>query len=246
MPPVVAIIPARLGSTRFPRKVLAAETGWPLIRHVWARARQASSVERVVIATDSDEVARVVRGFGGECVLTGEHANGTSRLAEASRVLGLPDDAIVVNVQGDEPEMEPGVIDAAVGALRESRVDAATVASAFAPGEDPADPNLVKVVLAGDGTALYFSRARIPFVREGGEATPPLRHVGLYVYPAGVLRRYVELPMSPLERCEMLEQLRLLHHGLRIAVAVREVRSGGIDTPEQYAAFVRRHGAARV
>lgn len=245
MTQAIAIIPARLGSTRFPRKVLAAATGRPLIQHVWERTRAASRVARVVVATDASEVADAVRAFGGESVLTGEHPNGTSRLAEAADRLSLGDDAMIVNVQGDEPEIEPSVIDAAVEAAARPGVGVGTVASPFAQGENPRDPNLVKVVLAADGSALYFSRALIPFPREGGEPAAPLRHVGIYAYRAGTLRRYVSLEPSPAERCELLEQLRLLHHGVRIGVAVRDVRTAGIDTPAQYDAFVARWASAQ-
>lgn len=238
---VVAIIPARLGSTRFPRKVLANATGKPLIQHVWESARLASSLSRVVIATDSHEVRDAVLAFGGECVMTREdHPNGSSRLAEAADALCLADHDIVVNVQGDEPEIDPGCIDVAVASLRSTSADAATIASPFAADEDPANPNLVKVVLARDGTALYFSRSLIPHTRHGGTPLTPLRHVGLYVYRAATLRTYVQLAPTPLEQSEMLEQLRLLEHGLRIAVAVRTVTTTGIDTPAQYTEFVNR------
>jgi 3-deoxy-manno-octulosonate cytidylyltransferase (CMP-KDO synthetase) len=243
----VAIIPARLGSTRFPGKVLAADTGWPLIRHVWESARRARTLSRVLVATDDARVLDACRGFGAEAVLTrADHANGTSRLAEAADALGLPDASLVVNVQGDEPDLEPPIIDAAVHAIESSHADAATVASPFQPGEDPADPNLVKAVLRQDGTAMYFSRALVPHRRDRGAPVhaEPLRHVGLYVYRAGFLRRYVTLAPTPLEQTEMLEQLRVLEHGYSMAVAVRPCRAGGIDTPEQYAAFVARWRAA--
>lgn len=238
---VVAIIPSRLGSTRFPRKVLANATGKPLIQHVWESARLASSLSRVVIATDSHEVRDAVLAFGGECVMTREdHPNGSSRLAEAADALCLADHDIVVNVQGDEPEIDPDCIDAAVLSLVDSNAHVATIASPFATHEDPANPNLVKVVLARDSTALYFSRSLIPHTRQGGTPLTPLRHVGLYVYRAATLRKYIKLAPTPLEQSEMLEQLRLLEHGLRIAVAVFPVTTTGIDTPEQYADFVRR------
>lgn len=249
MSDAIAIIPARLGSTRFPRKVLAARTGKPLIRHVWERARAAGSLSRVVIATDDAEVLEAVRRFGGEAVMTSpSHPNGSSRLAEAASILGLADDALVVNVQGDEPEMDPGVIDAAVGLARSSGAEVATVASPLAPHESFDNPNIVKVVMRADGMALYFSRAKIPFPREGGaagtpKAAPALKHVGLYVYRAAFLRRYVTLPPTPLERTEMLEQLRVLEHGYRIAVVVRACDMVGVDTPEQYEAFVAREAA---
>lgn len=242
MSAVIAIIPARLASTRFPRKVLANVTGKPLVQHVYERAAAATCVSRVLVATDALEVFEAVRSWGGEAVMTGEHPNGTSRVAEAARLLGLADADIVVNVQGDEPEVDPDAIDDAVGALRSSGSEVATLATPLSSIQDASDPNLVKVVLARDGTALYFSRSPIPFLREGGTVTRSLRHVGLYAYSVRVLWRYVQLPPTPLEQSEMLEQLRLLEHGLRIALAVRDCAPPGIDTPEQYAAFVKRHG----
>lgn len=245
---VVAIIPARLASTRLPGKVLLDRTGKPLIRHVYEAARRAARPSRWVIACDDARVLEVCRGFGAEAVLTRvDHPNGTSRLAEAASILGLGDGTIVVNVQGDEPELDAGLIDAAVGALESAGSEAATVASPFGPEEDPSNPNIVKVVLRKDSTALYFSRSRLPFLRDAGTAgaVAPLRHVGLYVYRAAFLRTYVSLAETDLERTESLEQLRILWHGYRIAVAVRESRGAGIDTPEQYEAFVRRVTSGR-
>ncbi|MBL0926147.1 MAG: 3-deoxy-manno-octulosonate cytidylyltransferase [Phycisphaerales bacterium] len=236
-----AIIPARLGSTRFPEKVLADATGWPLVRHVHERARLAASVSRVVVATDHPRVMDAVRAFGGECVMTSaEHPNGSSRLAEAAGLLGLGPDDVIVNVQGDEPELDPGLIDAAVGALRATPgADAATIASPIDRAADAADANVVKVVLRADHSALYFSRAPIPHYRDG-DGTGWLRHVGLYAYRTAYLRRYVRMPETPLERAEKLEQLRILENGGVIAVAVRPSSHAGVDTPEQYAAFVAR------
>lgn len=242
----VAIIPARLASTRFPRKVLADATGMPLIWHVYERAKLAPSVSRVVIATDAQEVADVVRARGGEVVMTSvDHPNGTSRLAEAAATLGLAPDQIVVNVQGDEPELDPSAIDHAVAAIQKTGAPVATVATPLESAADAANPAIVKVVLRLDGTALYFSRAMIPFDRDASGAAGPLRHLGLYVYRAGFLARYVQLERTPLERTEMLEQLRILEHGHAIAVAVVATRGEGIDTPEQYAAFVTRWKAQR-
>lgn len=243
----IAIIPARLGSTRFPGKVLAAETGKPMVQHVAEAAEKAASISRVVVACDEERIAEALKPFGTEIVMTRrDHPNGTSRLHEAADKLGLAPDAIVVNVQGDEPEIEPSVIDAAVSALVGSGEPVATVGSPFAAGEDPANPNIVKVVCrpGADGVAraLLFSRARVPFVRDPGEpgAVEPLKHVGLYVYRAGFLGEYVGWPETPLERTEKLEQLRVLEHGLGIAVAVLLTSHHGIDTPEQYAQFVAR------
>lgn len=243
-PPVISIIPARLASQRFPGKVLASETGKPLIRHVWESASRATLPTRVVIATDEARVAEVCRGFGAECVMTrADHPNGSSRLAEACEILKLPADAVVVNVQGDEPEIDPSLIDAAAEMLLTTSADVSTIASPMRDDEDAANPNVVKVVLARDGRALYFSRAMIPHDRDrvaSGAPAKPLRHVGLYAYRRRVLAEYVRLPESPLEVTEKLEQLRLLENGYSIMVAVREARHAGIDTPEQYAEFVTR------
>lgn len=243
---VVGVVPARLASSRFPEKVLASETGKPLVVHVLDQARKARSLDRVVVAADHARIVAAVEQHGGQAVLTREdHPNGTSRLAEVAAKLAESPDDIFVNVQGDEPEIEPETIDAAVELLRSSPwADVATIASPFAPGESPDDPNLVKVVLGEGGRALYFSRAPIPFHRDAAKgASPrakPLRHVGLYAYRAGFLPVFLGWPPSALEETESLEQLRVLEHGRGIAVAIRDVRSQGIDTPEQYAAFVRR------
>ena len=244
--PTIAIIPARLGSTRFPRKVLASQTGQSLIAHVWERARAAPSIDRVVVATDDAEVVNAVHGFGGESVMTrADHPNGTSRLAEAAALLGLADDAIIVNVQGDEPELDPGLIDAAVAVAKETRAEVTTVASPFGSGESVDDPNIVKVVRRLDGTALYFSRAAIPHVRVGGRPLTPLRHVGIYLYRHAFLKVYAKMGSSPIEQCEMLEQLRVLEHGYSIAVVEHAFFGRGVDTPEQYAEFVARWRNAR-
>ncbi|HYF14704.1 MAG TPA: 3-deoxy-manno-octulosonate cytidylyltransferase [Phycisphaerales bacterium] len=244
---VVGVIPARLGSTRLPGKVLLDRTGRPLVRHVWENAARAASLSRLVIAADDERVLAAARGFGAEALMTRpDHPNGTSRIEEAARALGLRDDDAVVNIQGDEPEIDPGLIDAAAERLLAGGVRAATVASPFNPGEDPSDPAVVKVVLRRDGTALYFSRSVLPFARVPGvPGAEPLRHVGLYAYRAGFLREYVRLAPTPLERAESLEQLRVLEHGFAIGVAVRQSAAGGIDTPEQYEAFVQRQAERR-
>ena len=240
----IAIIPARLGSTRFPGKVLADATGKPLIQHVAEAAARARSVERVLIATDDQSVLERVRAFGVECVMTStEHANGTSRLAEAAEKLGIADEQIIVNVQGDEPELDPAIIDAAVDALRASRAPVSTVAASIDRAL-AADPNIVKVVRRADGAALYFSRSLIPCDRDnaGGADAAALRHIGLYAYRRSFLKAYLALSPTPLERAEKLEQLRVLEHGYDIAVAVCDSADSavGIDTPAQYEAFVAR------
>lgn len=250
---VVVVIPARWGSTRFPGKVLAPIAGRPMIQWVHERAREVA--KRVIVATDDERVAVAVRGFGGEVVLTrADHANGTSRIAEVAESLH---EEIVVNVQGDEPGLEPSLIDAAAAALRSSgrTVPMATIASPFRDDEDPADPNIVKVVVGRNGRALYFSRSLIPFARDatrsatskgrasGADAAaapaPPLKHVGLYAYRRRFLATFTQLESTPLERTEQLEQLRVLEHGYDIAVAIRDASSHGIDTPEQLKEFER-------
>ena len=239
MPSAIAIIPARFESVRFPGKVLADRTGKPLIQHVYERTQQAKRVQGVIVAADDERIVEVVQAFGGEARMTRrDHPNGTSRIAEAVADL---DAEIIVNVQGDEPEIEPSLIDLAVRTLeRHGDCPMATLGSPFAHGENPADPNIVKVVVDQSGCALYFSRALIPFDRDGDGRVKPLKHVGLYVYRREFLPNYVSLPPTPLEQAEKLEQLRVLEHGYKIAVAVGEAHFHGIDTPEQYEEFVRR------
>jgi 3-deoxy-manno-octulosonate cytidylyltransferase (CMP-KDO synthetase) len=239
----VAIIPARLGSTRLPGKVLLDKTGKPLIQHVWESAKRAGSLSRVIIASDDAKVLTAAKRFGAEAVMTSsEHLNGTSRLCEAAAALGLSPDQVIVNVQGDEPEVEAEAIDAAVEAMQIAGCSIGTIAVPFASGEDPRDPNCVKVVRGLDGRALYFSRSIIPFDRDGrgGADAACLRHVGIYAYRREFLERYATLAPTPLERAEQLEQLRALQHGFGIGVAVRPSARVGIDTSEQYEAFVER------
>lgn len=237
----VVVIPARYASSRFPGKVLAAIAGRPMIQHVFDRVR--SVAKRVIVATDDERIASVVRGFGGEAVLTrADHPNGTSRVAEVAS--GLHEE-IVVNVQGDEPGIDPAAVEMAVAALRAAgrAVPMATIASPFAQDEDPSDPNIVKVVVGRSGRALYFSRSLIPFDRDQGQRAvgvapaTPLKHIGIYAYRRRFLGTFVELETTPLERTEQLEQLRVLEHGYPIAVAVHATTSHGIDTPEQLTAF---------
>jgi 3-deoxy-manno-octulosonate cytidylyltransferase (CMP-KDO synthetase) len=246
---VTVIIPARMASERFPGKVLAGDTGWPLIRHVWERVRKATSPQRIVIATDDQRVAAAAAGFGAECVMTSSDcANGTMRVAEAARRLDLPPDDIVVNVQGDEPELEPDLIDRAAAALGLTGASMATIAAPMGDDEDAADPNIVKVAGAephdGVAMALYFSRSRIPYPRDPA-APGPLRHIGLYAYRVDFLDKYVLLSPTPLEQAEKLEQLRVLEHNFAIAVAICHSQSHSIDTPEQYGAFVERWRSRR-
>jgi 3-deoxy-manno-octulosonate cytidylyltransferase (CMP-KDO synthetase) len=235
----VAIIPARLASERFPRKVLADATGKPMIVHVAQATAQAETVQRVVIAADCEEIADAAKPSGVEVVLTDpSHPNGTSRVAEAAAILGIDESTLVVNVQGDEPEIEASTIDAAVHALADRDTPVATVAARFADDEDPSNPNIVKVVCNEMGEALYFSRAPIPF----GRGTTPdyYKHIGLYVYRRSFLDLVGSLTETRLEQAEKLEQLRFLEHGYSIAVAPVTASHVGIDTKEQYEAFVQR------
>jgi 3-deoxy-manno-octulosonate cytidylyltransferase (CMP-KDO synthetase) len=230
------VIPARLASTRLPRKPLADIHGAPMVVRVAQRARR-SVASRVLVAADDASIVDACRAHGVDALLTrAGHESGSDRLAEACEALGLDDDEIVVNVQGDEPMIEPALIDATAALLRR-RADCA-MATAAHPIDDAAEfanPNVVKVVLDAEGRALYFSRASIPCRRDGADALPeppPLRHIGLYAYRAAFVRRFPRLAASPLERSEALEQLRALWHGERIAVFVSAARPGpGVDTP---------------
>ncbi len=247
-----AIIPARFGSTRFPGKPLADKTGKPLIQHVVEQVRKAKSVGRIVVATDDQRIHDAVVAFDGEAVMTrADHPNGTSRLAEAVQLLEVSSlksqaSSLILNVQGDEPEIEPDVIDQLVqGLANDPDAPMATLASPFADDEDPLDPNIVKLVIDRQGHALYFSRSLIPHHRDNTSSITNhnshiLKHPGLYAYRRDFLLKYVTLPPTPLEEAEKLEQLRALEHGYKIAVVQTTVRHHGIDTPEQYEAFVRR------
>jgi 3-deoxy-manno-octulosonate cytidylyltransferase (CMP-KDO synthetase) len=237
------IVPARLASTRLPRKPLAEIGGVPMIVRVARRAAQ-SSAASVVVAADHAEIVAACTAHGVEALLTGEHDSGSDRLAEACELLGLQDEQIVVNVQGDEPMLPPALVDAVAALLaRSADCVMSTAANAIEETADFANPNIVKVVLDAAARALYFSRAPIPWPRDAraaGDAAlgsaRPLRHVGLYAYRARFLGRFPLLARSPLEEIERLEQLRVLWHGERIAVHVGDEDSGvGIDTPEDLA-----------
>ena len=239
-----ALIPARLASTRLPNKPLADIAGLPMIVRVAQRAAQ-SSARAVVVAADHANIVAACSAHGIRAVLTrSDHATGSDRLAEACTLLGLDGNDAVINVQGDEPLIDPALIDACA-ALLEARSDCVMSTAAHAIGS-PAEfdnPNVVKVVCDAAGRALYFSRAPIPWWRDGRmsgttqlPSPAPLRHIGLYGYRAGFLRRFPMLEAAPLERIESLEQLRVLWHGERIAVHVAAHAPGpGVDTPEDLA-----------
>lgn len=236
------LIPARLGSTRLPRKPLAEIDGVPMIVRVARRASRSSAID-VTVAADHADIIAACREHGVAAVMTDPaHPTGSDRLAEACVALGFDDTRIVVNVQGDEPLIEPALIDACAGVLdADTQAVASTAAHPIRDPADAANPNVVKVVLDARSRALYFSRAPIPWARDSAgvpdlAARPPLRHVGLYAYRVGFLRRYPQLAASPLEEIERLEQLRILWHGERIAVHVSDGEPGiGVDTPEDLA-----------
>ena len=243
---IIGIIPARLHSTRLPRKLLLAESGKPLLQYTYEAARRAASLSEVIVAADSGEIAAAVRAFGGRCELTGEHPSGTDRIAEIARRLDASTE-MLVNIQGDEPEIDPLLIDRLVETLAaHPQAQMATLAAPVTRREERDAPSCVKVVCADDGRALYFSRSTIPFVRDADpdtlllERSPWLRHIGLYAYRRDFLLRLTDLPPSPLEQLEKLEQLRALEAGAVIQVAVVEHHSVGIDTAEDYARFVER------
>ncbi len=238
----VLVIPARYDSKRLPGKPLLAETGKPLVVHVLERARGARRITRALVATDDPRIVEAVTAAGGEAVLTSETCRcGTERVAEVAA--GMPGEEVFVNLQGDEPEMDPGDIDRLAALLEETEVPMATLAAPFSPGEDPRDPAVVKVVAGPGGDALYFSRAPIPFDRDGDGPARPLHHLGIYGYRRETLLRLAALPVSPLERTERLEQLRALENGIRIRILRVDRAPPGIDTPEGYRAFVRRQAA---
>ncbi|GAA4345226.1 3-deoxy-manno-octulosonate cytidylyltransferase [Variovorax defluvii] len=241
--PFAVLIPARLASTRLPDKPLADIAGLPMVVRVAQRALQ-SGAARVVVAADDARIVAACEAHGIQVLLTRkDHPSGSDRLAEACQLLGLADEEIVVNVQGDEPLIDPALIDAVARTLA-AHPDAAmsTAAHAIHSLEDFLNPNVVKTVLDAQGNALYFSRAPIPWWRDGfAKGTPgalppapaPLRHIGIYGYRTGFVRRFPGLPPAPIEATEALEQLRALWHGHRIAVHVSTHAPGpGIDTPE--------------
>ncbi len=234
---VLAVIPARLGSTRLPRKVLADLGGRPLFLHAVDAAREARTVDDIVVATDAAEVEAAARAAGVRCLLTDPAcASGTDRVAEIAR--RHPGAALLVNVQADEPFLDPAVIDATVEALRADTE--AALATPAAPLADPvlaAAPQVVTVVCDRDGRALYFSRAALPVYRDGvpADGAPWLRHIGLYVYRRDALLDLAAAPRTPLEIAESLEQLRALERGYAIRVVVVAPQAGGVDTADDLA-----------
>lgn len=279
--PVFAIIPARFASSRFPGKPLARETGKFLIQHVVERVRAARGIDQVLVATDDARIADAVASFGAAAVMTDPaHVTGSDRIAEVARTLGGAPDDILLNVQGDEPEIEPDCLSRLVERMRsDPAVPSGTLACPFPPEADPSDPNRVKVVVDRRGRALYFSRALIPFPRDresgrgghpderpesenaphpspdrkGGVCFGPgratsgeahLLHLGVYAYRRAFLLEFAAWPPTRLEQIEKLEQLRIIEHGHAMLVEVVARATAGVDTPQDYAAFVKRWRAA--
>jgi 3-deoxy-manno-octulosonate cytidylyltransferase (CMP-KDO synthetase) len=233
---VVVVIPARYGSTRLPGKPLVSLNGQPMIQRVYTRAKSARRVDRVIVATDDERIVKAVISFGGEARMTRtDHRTGTERVAEvAAHIEG----DVFVNVQGDEPLLDPEAVDTAVAALLEDPEAAvATVATPIKIPADIMDPNVVKVVLDFDDNALYFSRAPIPWVRDTGNSIQVrhLKHLGLYVFQRDALLEYPTLPQGELERIEQLEQLRWMENGTKIRVAEVEHDAVSVDVPEDVA-----------
>ena len=232
------IIPARYASSRLPGKPLADIAGRPMFWHVWQRARRCLSLKDVWLATDDERVAAAAGTWDVPCVLTSpDHPSGTDRVREAAVRLKLPMDAIVVNIQGDEPLLEPAMLDELTAPFADEGVCACTLATPLDPA-DPKDaaliasPHQVKVVMDEAGDALYFSRAPIPFARDSSLPPRFAGHVGLYAFRRDVLERVTALPPSPLEQTEKLEQLRLLEHRIPLRVVLTRWRTHGVDTPE--------------
>ncbi|BBO60389.1 3-deoxy-manno-octulosonate cytidylyltransferase [Mycoavidus sp. B2-EB] len=252
-PPFIAVIPARLASSRLPGKTLLEIDGQPMVVHVAQRAR-AAGAQHVIIATDAQAIMDAAHQYGFAAVLTRQtHLSGTDRLAEVVEQFGWSDDTIVVNAQGDEPLLEPKLIQSVVAHLAQQKACAiATAAYPITAAAEIFDPNVVKTVLDKNGHALYFSRAPIPWARDAYPPWPNLptlpappctvyRHIGLYAYRAAFLRRFPDLAAAPLEETEALEQLRALWHGERIAVLItKQIPVAGVDVPADLAR-VRQH-----
>lgn len=244
---IVGIIPARYASTRFPGKPLALIAGKPLVQRVVERCQQARTLAEVIVATDDSRIAQAAASFCRVEMTRPDHPSGSDRIAEVARRL---DCDAVVNIQGDEPLIEPAVIDVVAEALKNTEMS--TAATAVRTVEEFESPNVVKVVVSASGRALYFSRRTIPFIRDAARSSsaeqmaafPFLKHLGIYGYRRDTLLRLVQFPMSPLEAAEKLEQLRALENGIQIEVARVQYDSVGVDAPEDVARVERLLAAA--
>jgi len=226
---VLVVIPARYASSRFPAKPLHLICGKPMIQWTYEQAQKAKLVSQVIVATDDQRIFDCVKNFGGDVAMTSvNHPSGTDRIAE---VLEQVDADLVINVQGDEPTIDPLVIDELARTMLEQGAEMGTAAVAIdRDSEDFTNPNVVKVIKDCDGYALYFSRASIPFCREGAEPVQPLKHWGLYAYTPELVKKFIGWPESALEKCEKLEQLRAVEHAVKILVITAEHDTVGVDT----------------
>lgn len=231
---IVAIIPARYSSTRFPGKPLALLVGKPMIQWVYERALEVKQLSGVWVATDDRRVAQCVQAFGGQIVMTSPaHPSGTDRLAEAAQILGLSPEDIVVNIQGDQPTFPGRLIDQVIeGLLNDPLASLSTPAHRLADPQEARNPNLVKVVFNHNHHALYFSRAPIPYWREPQDIPHYFKHIGIYVYRRDFLQRFVSLPPGTWEMAEKLEQLRALEHGYNIKIIETDYETAEVDVPE--------------
>ncbi len=239
---ILAVIPARYESTRFPGKVLAKQTGKYLIQHTWEQVRKVSVIEDVIIATDSAVVQKACGEFGAKCVMTSaSHQSGTDRIAEAVSKIDVD---VIVNVQGDEPEIEPGNVELLARLMIDNpKTKMATLIAKFDSKEEVENPNIVKVVIDKSRNALYFSRSVVPYCRKNppvGDFNDYFRHLGIYAYTKDFLLAITKLPVGKLEQIEQLEQLRVLENGFQILTGLVSHIAPGIDTPEQYRDFINR------
>jgi 3-deoxy-manno-octulosonate cytidylyltransferase (CMP-KDO synthetase) len=229
MKKVIAVIPARFGSTRFPGKPLSKILDKPMIQHVYERAKQSKELDEIIVATDHQEIFNVVSSFGGKVLMTKtSHESGSDRMAEVAEKV---DGDIFLNIQGDEPLIEPKLIDLIVQESKKHLNSVITAKKRIDNGKDIDNPNIVKVVTDKNNNALYFSRSPIPYNRSGREFIY-YKHIGIYCYPKEILKKYVQLPKSSYEMCELLEQLRLLENGFNIKVIDTNYDSIGVDTIE--------------
>jgi 3-deoxy-manno-octulosonate cytidylyltransferase (CMP-KDO synthetase) len=239
---IIVVIPARYDSTRFPGKVLAKDTGKYLIQHTWEQVQKAPTVKKVIIATDSEKILLACKSFGAECVMTSaEHQSGTDRIAEAVEKI---DADIVINVQADEPEIEPANMELLAKLMLDNpKAKMATLIAKFENKEQIANPNIVKAIIGKDRLAKYFSRSVIPYCRNAagiGDINDYYRHLGIYAYTKDFLLHITKLPAGKLEQIEHLEQLRVLEYGFEILTGLVKHITPGIDTQEQYLEFVKR------
>lgn len=233
-PKIVAFIPARYGSTRFPGKPVALIAGQPMIQHVYQRARSCPGLSDIFVATDDERIFQCVMDFGGKAIMTGEkHPTGTDRIAEAARILELSNQDVVVNIQGDQPTFHPTAIADLVNPLMEDQsIPMGTLKYRIPDESDLDNPNHVKVVTDKEGFALFFSRYPIPFYRDPGSEKAHYKHIGIYAYRVDFLEKFVRLPQGELESAEKLEQLRALENGFRIKVVETSSDSLEVDIPE--------------